>query len=73
MKARIEAHREARPPHWDTLEEPVDLVAALAPLLHRYDTVLLDCLTLWGQQPAVERKRPWRRPGITSSRKPKDC
>lgn len=47
MKARIEAHREARPPHWDTLEEPVDLVAALTPLLHRYDTVLLDCLTLW--------------------------
>ena len=47
MKSRIEAHRKARPPHWDTLEEPVDLVAALTPLLHRYDTVLLDCLTLW--------------------------
>ncbi len=47
MKARIEAHRQARPKQWDTLEEPVDLVAALTPLLHRYDTVLLDCLTLW--------------------------
>ena len=47
MQARIEAHRESRPPDWDTLEEPVDLVAAMEPVLHRYDTVLLDCLTLW--------------------------
>jgi len=47
MQARIEAHRESRPSDWDTLEEPIDLVAALAPMLHRYDTVLLDCLTLW--------------------------
>ncbi len=47
MEARIEAHRQARPPGWDTLEEPIDPVAALTPLLHRYDTVLLDCLTMW--------------------------
>ena len=47
MEARIDAHRKSRPPGWDTLEEPIDLVDALRPLLHRYDTVLLDCLTLW--------------------------
>ena len=47
MKARIAAHRQSRPPGWDTLEEPIDLAGAIAPLLHRYDTVLLDCLTLW--------------------------
>ena len=47
MEARIKAHREARPPYWDTLEEPIDLVGALTPLRHRYDTVLLDCLTFW--------------------------
>ena len=47
MEARIRAHQEARPAHWDTLEEPLDLVGALTPMLHRYDTVLLDCLTLW--------------------------
>ena len=47
MQARIEAHRGSRPAHWDTIEEPVDLVGALTPLLHRYDTVLLDCMTLW--------------------------
>ena len=47
MAARIQAHRESRPADWNTLEEPIDLVNALAPLLHRYDTVLLDCMTLW--------------------------
>ncbi len=47
MKARIEAHRKSRPADWDTLEEPVDLAGALEPARHRYDTVLLDCLTLW--------------------------
>ena len=47
MEARIEAHREARPTDWDTLEEPVELAAAIAPRMYRYDTVLLDCLTLW--------------------------
>ena len=47
MTARITAHRNSRPAGWDTLEEPVDLAAALLPLIHRYDTMLLDCLTLW--------------------------
>ena len=47
MEARIQAHREGRPADWDTLEEPVDLVTAITPRLHCYDTVLLDCLTLW--------------------------
>ena len=47
MEARIEAHRESRPAAWDTIEEPLDLVGALAPLADRYDMVLLDCLTLW--------------------------
>ncbi|MYF65904.1 MAG: bifunctional adenosylcobinamide kinase/adenosylcobinamide-phosphate guanylyltransferase, partial [Chloroflexi bacterium] len=47
MEARIEAHRESRPAQWDTIEEPLDLVGALEPAADRYDTVLLDCLTLW--------------------------
>lgn len=61
MEDRIRAHRQSRPVEWDTLEEPIDLVNALAPQLHRYDTVLLDCLTLWvsnlllrGQGPGPE-------------------
>ena len=47
MTARIQAHRAERPADWTTLEEPVDLVTALAPRLPDFDTVLLDCLTLW--------------------------
>ncbi len=47
MEARIAAHRAGRPAAWDTIEEPLDLVGALAPVADRYDTVLLDCLTLW--------------------------
>ncbi|MCY4581785.1 MAG: bifunctional adenosylcobinamide kinase/adenosylcobinamide-phosphate guanylyltransferase [Chloroflexi bacterium] len=47
MEARIRTHQENRPAEWDTLEEPLDLVEALMPVLDRYDTVLLDCLTLW--------------------------
>ena len=47
MAARIAAHRRDRPADWDTLEEPVDLVGALSGVANRYDTVLLDYLTLW--------------------------
>ena len=47
MESRIRAHQEARPAHWDTLEEPIDLVGALEPLLNGYGVILLDCLTLW--------------------------
>ena len=47
MARRIAAHRAGRPAAWDTLEEPFDPVAAAARLLGRYDTVVLDCLTMW--------------------------
>ena len=47
MSTRIQLHQQSRPSEWDTLEEPLDLVPAMKPLLSNYDTVLLDCLTLW--------------------------
>ena len=47
MARRIAAHRERRPSGWDTLEEPLDPAGIAAPILSRYDTVVLDCLTLW--------------------------
>ena len=47
MRSRIAAHRAARPGHWHTLEEPLDLAGELRPVHRRYDTVLVDCLTLW--------------------------
>lgn len=45
MRARIAAHRAARPAHWETLEAPRRVAEALraAPLA---DWILLDCMTL---------------------------
>ena len=47
MATRIQGHRESRPSSWDTLEEPLDIIAALTPVVDRYDAVIFECLTLW--------------------------
>ena len=47
MHRRIASHRRYRPEHWDTLEEPIHLNRAVRPIIDRYDTFILDCLTLW--------------------------
>lgn len=46
MRAKIAAHRAARGAGWQTIEEPVDLPAALARAAAG-DAVLIDCATLW--------------------------
>ncbi len=46
MTARIAAHRARRGRDWATVEEPLDLAAALARVSHG-SAVLVDCLTLW--------------------------
>ena len=46
MQDRIRAHRQARPPGWDTLEIKDGLAAALEGKAGRYDTVIVDCITL---------------------------
>ena len=48
-QARIGRHRQARGEGWITLEEPVDLIAALERVAPG-STLLLDCLTLWASQ-----------------------
>lgn len=45
MAARIRAHRARRGPQWRTVEEPLELAAALRKLGH--GPILVDCLTLW--------------------------
>lgn len=47
MAARIHLHRDRRGPHWDTLEEPLELAATLDRVLDPARPVLVDCLTLW--------------------------
>jgi adenosyl cobinamide kinase/adenosyl cobinamide phosphate guanylyltransferase len=46
MRDRIERHRAERPAGWTTVEEPLELAAALraAPA---DATVIVDCLSLW--------------------------
>jgi adenosylcobinamide kinase/adenosylcobinamide-phosphate guanylyltransferase len=46
MRARIREHRRARPPEWDTLEEPRRVAERLEGLDRAYDVVVLDCLTM---------------------------
>jgi adenosylcobinamide kinase / adenosylcobinamide-phosphate guanylyltransferase len=46
MAARIEAHRAERPAEWETVEEPLDLQAALAAVPVDVG-VIVDCLSLW--------------------------
>ena len=51
MAHRIAAHQASRPRHWDTLEEPRSLPEAIryktSRKTSRYDTIVVDCLTMW--------------------------
>ncbi|MCE2494894.1 MAG: bifunctional adenosylcobinamide kinase/adenosylcobinamide-phosphate guanylyltransferase [Alphaproteobacteria bacterium] len=50
MAERIRRHREARPGHWGTLEEPLALAEALRPVIDGPNPpgmVLLDSLDVW--------------------------
>lgn len=63
MRDRINRHRLARGPGWQTIEAPTDVVAALAGVAPDA-VVLVDCATLWlsnlmlaGADPAPETTR----------------
>jgi adenosylcobinamide kinase / adenosylcobinamide-phosphate guanylyltransferase len=45
MRARIDAHRDERPP-WPTVEAPVELAAAIA-AAPADALVIVDCITVW--------------------------
>ena len=47
MARRIAEHRTRRGPAWRTVEEPLDLIAALQRECAPERIVLVDCLTLW--------------------------
>lgn len=46
MAERIEQHRRDRPAEWTTLEEPIDLIAALRDV-PADAFIVVDCLSLW--------------------------
>lgn len=45
LDERIDRHRADRPPHWTTVEEEVDLAAAIDGAPDGF--LVVDCLTLW--------------------------
>jgi adenosylcobinamide kinase / adenosylcobinamide-phosphate guanylyltransferase len=47
MGQRIRKHRQRRGDDWQTIEEPLQLVQALAVNDGRFNAILVDCLTLW--------------------------
>ncbi|WP_375429371.1 bifunctional adenosylcobinamide kinase/adenosylcobinamide-phosphate guanylyltransferase [uncultured Sphingomonas sp.] len=47
MIERVARHRAERDKHWNTVEAPVDLHAAIAGAKVEHDVLLVDCLTLW--------------------------
>lgn len=47
MTERIARHKDDRGPRWTTLEEPLDLAAAIDRAAREAEAVLVDCLTLW--------------------------
>ncbi|MBN1219320.1 MAG: bifunctional adenosylcobinamide kinase/adenosylcobinamide-phosphate guanylyltransferase [Anaerolineae bacterium] len=46
MAERIAVHQAARPDSWQTLEAPRYVGDALSQIDHRFDVMILDCLTL---------------------------
>ena len=47
MRRRIARHREERPVSWTTFEAPLGLEEALFEYGDKFDTILVDCLTVW--------------------------
>lgn len=47
MAQRIALHRERRPTHWTTVEEPLALADTLREHSRPDNLILVDCLTLW--------------------------
>lgn len=60
MAARVERHRRQRQSDgWDTIEEETDLAGAIEKASN-YDTILVDCLTLWINNLLYEAERKGR-------------
>jgi adenosylcobinamide kinase / adenosylcobinamide-phosphate guanylyltransferase len=56
MAQRIARHREDRPSTWTTIEAPIEISDALLSCDGKFDTILVDCLTLWASN-LMEREQ----------------
>jgi len=46
MKKRIGLHKKSRPTQWQTFEEPKDAASLLKKIGAKFDSIIIDCLTL---------------------------
>lgn len=70
MRERIERHRQARPMHWVSIEEPIDLLSAVESV-EPGSRVIVDCLTLWVSNlvgHGIEDEDIERRAGVVATR-----
>ena len=58
MERRIALHRQRRPPHWLTVEEPLNLTRTLQTYAAPEGMILVDCLTMWVSNVLWERGDP---------------
>ena len=54
LRSRVDAHRRERPSGWKTIEEPREVVGALA-AVEPGSYVIIDCITLWVSNLLVAR------------------
>ena len=47
MRERVKSHQEQRSQRFATIEEPIELSAAILRAAPMHDAILVDCLTLW--------------------------
>src|SRR5690606_423814 len=47
MRERVQSHKEQRQGRFATIEEPLELAAAILNAARSHDVILVDCLTLW--------------------------
>ena len=58
MKDRVKKHQESRPSNWNTYEIYKDIHSIVNELDEKYDTVLLDCVTLRPEERRVGKECP---------------
>jgi adenosylcobinamide kinase/adenosylcobinamide-phosphate guanylyltransferase len=47
MQDRVRTHQQQREGRFATIEEPIELTAAILRTARQHDAILVDCLTLW--------------------------
>src|SRR5690606_36481309 len=67
MTLRIANHRAQRPAHWQTIEAPTNVGAAIASAASDHDVVLVDCLTLLASNVILALPEPVETPAAEAA------